>query len=314
MAFYTPNNHNQCNTANTLNPQRFRYLVVLDFEATCARNYKIWPQEIIEWPAIIIDTKTNKTLSTKTFHYYIKPTVKPKLTKFCTELTGITQELMDTVGCKNSIQSVIDEWNVWCFENNLLPNANYDPNACVVTVGDADLKPMWSEQKQVSKCSNPALFHSWINVKVIFSDTFQIKAGGMMSMMEYMNIKHEGHHHSGIDDVRNTCKIVQKLLHNGVQFDYTTENFRSSIDINLKKHLLDIKKKTAKKQKKNNMLNVNNDKQTKPKHQKDKKQKECGLNDVQTQSVNPDKRTTKTKSAKRKNRRKKLAKLHATSK
>lgn len=40
---------------------------------------------------MLIDAKTLEVVGE--FHYYVKPLVNPKLTAFCTELTGITQVL-----------------------------------------------------------------------------------------------------------------------------------------------------------------------------------------------------------------------------
>lgn len=72
--------------------QKFDFLVVLDFEATCddkKLNPNFAPQEIIEFPACLLNTKTLEVEDE--FQLYIKPTVEPILTDFCTYLTGITQ-------------------------------------------------------------------------------------------------------------------------------------------------------------------------------------------------------------------------------
>lgn len=37
--------------------QDFEYLLILDFEATCSNSERINPQEIIEFPVVILDTK-----------------------------------------------------------------------------------------------------------------------------------------------------------------------------------------------------------------------------------------------------------------
>ena len=42
---------------------------------------------------MIIDLKQLKVIGE--FHHYVTPVHNPKLTKFCTELTGITQEMVD---------------------------------------------------------------------------------------------------------------------------------------------------------------------------------------------------------------------------
>ena len=70
-------------------PKNYQYLLVLDFEANCVENGSLPCQEIIEFPVIPIDLETMGP-ACEPFHFYIKPTVVPELTEFCTELTGIT--------------------------------------------------------------------------------------------------------------------------------------------------------------------------------------------------------------------------------
>lgn len=68
---------------------------MLDFEATCDDNIKLSPcSEIIEFPVTIVHTPTARKLDT--FHHYVRPTYHPKLTAFCTQLTGITQDKVDS--------------------------------------------------------------------------------------------------------------------------------------------------------------------------------------------------------------------------
>ena len=73
-------------------------ILVFDFEATCTENQNkdlkimvlppsLLAQEIIEFPLIILSMKDNSVINI--FHHYIKPIVHPKLTEFCTGLTGI---------------------------------------------------------------------------------------------------------------------------------------------------------------------------------------------------------------------------------
>ena len=69
---------------------KLRYLLVLDFEATCGEGG--FPQdqaEIIEFPTIVYDLREKKEV--ERFHEYVRPVIRPQLTEFCTQLTGITQ-------------------------------------------------------------------------------------------------------------------------------------------------------------------------------------------------------------------------------
>jgi 3'-5' exoribonuclease 1 len=68
------------------------YFLVVDFECTCEEDTKEYPYEIIEFPVIVVHN--GEVIGT--FHEYVKPTLNPTLSEFCTELTGITQEVVDS--------------------------------------------------------------------------------------------------------------------------------------------------------------------------------------------------------------------------
>ncbi|TKS68544.1 ERI1 exoribonuclease 2 [Collichthys lucidus] len=72
-----------------LTNQIFAYLIVIDFESTCWREKNNYTQEIIEFPAVLLNTSTGEVESE--FHTYVQPQEHPVLSEFCTELTGITQ-------------------------------------------------------------------------------------------------------------------------------------------------------------------------------------------------------------------------------
>jgi inhibitor of KinA sporulation pathway (predicted exonuclease) len=71
-----------------------KYLLILDFEATCDDVTKVTP-EIIELPTLVYDLGQNKVLGDATFHEYVRPTLNPRLTDFCVSLTGIAQVRCD---------------------------------------------------------------------------------------------------------------------------------------------------------------------------------------------------------------------------
>jgi len=45
--------------------------------------------EIIEFPAVLVDAKKRKIVDH--FQAFVKPTINPKLSEFCVQLTGIKQ-------------------------------------------------------------------------------------------------------------------------------------------------------------------------------------------------------------------------------
>jgi ERI1 exoribonuclease 2 len=71
------------------NFQDFQYFVVIDFEATCDKDRNPHPQEIIEFPSVLVNSVTGQLEAS--FQTYVRPTYHQHLTEFCKELTGIQQ-------------------------------------------------------------------------------------------------------------------------------------------------------------------------------------------------------------------------------
>jgi inhibitor of KinA sporulation pathway (predicted exonuclease) len=65
------------------------------------------------------------------FHFYIKPTVVPELSEFCTELTGIEQSTVDSGITIDKCLSALDDW--------MIENGFTTKNSTIVTCGQWDL-------------------------------------------------------------------------------------------------------------------------------------------------------------------------------
>lgn len=69
------------------------YLCVYDFECNCSKDKsELNFNEIIEFPCVVLDLKQNKVVGE--FHTYVRPTLDKYLPAFCTELTGITEDMV----------------------------------------------------------------------------------------------------------------------------------------------------------------------------------------------------------------------------
>ncbi|KAJ3028917.1 UNVERIFIED_CONTAM: hypothetical protein HDU68_000614 [Siphonaria sp. JEL0065] len=190
--------------------QPYRYLAVLDFEATCEENVKLKPSEIIEFPTVIIDTALPEFPIIKEFHTYVRPIHYPVLTKFCTELTGIEQETVDPA-------PVFTE--VWIqFNEFLAANSLTESNTLFVTCGHWDLLTMLPSQAKTSKIQIPPVMKQWNNIKIALKLQTGKDIRGMTDMLEHFHLPLIGRHHSGIDDTRNIAAVAQALLKTGYVF------------------------------------------------------------------------------------------------
>ena len=109
--------------------QPMQRLLVLDFEASCdvsdirMENRRSERQEIIEFPAMILDTTPQGNMEIlTTFHRYVRPTISPMLTEFCISLTGIQQS---TVDAADTFPTVFADFLSWMRTHGLDPDHNY---------------------------------------------------------------------------------------------------------------------------------------------------------------------------------------------
>ena len=121
--------------------QKFDYLVVLDFEATCdENNTRLELQEIIEFPSVLISTSSQEPRVVTSFQKYVKPVKVPGLSNFCNELTGIQQAQVDNGVLFAKALQLHKEW--------LRTNIG-EASFCLVTCGDWDLASMLPRQAKL---------------------------------------------------------------------------------------------------------------------------------------------------------------------
>lgn len=176
-----------------------RKIIVIDLESTCWKGKPPSRQvsEIIEIGICVLDSDTGKI--TQNQGILIKPKVS-KVSPFCTELTTITQDLLDKEGIsfKEAINKIQKE---------------YDPKEYTwASYGGYDLK-MLKNQCSVRGIKYP-MSDNHINVKDLFSNFNNSKRIGMKGALKKLKIPLDGTHHRGVDDARNISKILNWCLNN----------------------------------------------------------------------------------------------------
>lgn len=202
--------------------QPFDYLVILDFEATCDDKQRPDPQEVIEFPSVLMRTDTFETIDE--FSTFVRPIHNPTLTPFCTELTSITQ---DDVDGAPTFGEVLTQHLEWLSSHGLSIDGGQTGEAfSIVLCGDWDLGTMFPAQ---CKHNTPVIdeipppYRQWINIKVPFAQAHNTKkAPGMAGMLKRLKLPLVGHHHRGIDDCRNIAAIAEALIKRGTQLDTTS--------------------------------------------------------------------------------------------
>lgn len=193
--------------------QKFEYFLVMDFEANCQEGPRLDPQEVIEFPCLLVRA-TDFTLQDQ-FHEYIRPVGIPQLTHFCTQLTGITQDMVDD---KDTFKDVLARFETWYSGHNLSPET-----ATFVTCGQWDLVDMLPKQCAYTGVPVPPMLDvgktgEFVNIKFSFQEETRKYAKGIKGMQQELGLTFDGHLHSGIDDCRNILLVLQALAKKGAVF------------------------------------------------------------------------------------------------
>jgi len=173
-------------------------IIIIDLEATCWKGSVPQGQvnEIIEIGICVLDTKTG--VISKNEGILIKPersTVSP----FCTELTTITQELLDQEGI--SFEQACNELRIQ-YNSYQYRWASY---------GAYDLN-MLKQQCKFRGLDYP-MAENHINVKTLFTEVKGLRRKvGMKGALGILEIPLEGTHHRGVDDANNIAKILDWCL------------------------------------------------------------------------------------------------------
>lgn len=191
--------------------QQFDRFLIVDFEATCDRQgtQPIYPREIIEFAAVLVDAATGEILFA--FHTYVRPRYHPVLTPYCIELTGIQQE---QVNASVSLGQALTNFEAW-----LVGHVGAG-NFAVVAWGDWHCGTMLESECQFKGLAKPACFNQWVNLRVHFTEPGGQWLGLEQAIMA-ADLQWEGHLHNAHDDVHNVGRLLANLIQQGVAIAVT---------------------------------------------------------------------------------------------
>ena len=169
-------------------------IVVIDVEATCWRGPPPSGQrnQIIEVGVTLLDTKAWACSDKKSI--LVKPS-NSSVSDFCTELTGITQQMLDEDGVsfKKACDILAAEYN--------------SPKRVWASYGDYD-RSIFRRNCDDEKVRYP-FGKQHLNVKLLFGLKEQLPSGiGMANALALIKMPLEGQHHRGHDDAWNTAKLL----------------------------------------------------------------------------------------------------------
>ncbi|XP_074485837.1 ERI1 exoribonuclease 2 [Sebastes fasciatus] len=206
-----------------LSNQIFSYLIVIDFESTCWREKNHYSQEIIEFPAVLLNTSTGEIESE--FHTYVQPQEHPVLSEFCTELTGITQMQVEAGIPLRICLSRFSRWlqNLQLEMGVVFPNRQQRSSApspsqklCTfLTWSDWDLGVCLLYECKRKQLHKPDVLNSWIDLRSTYRLFYDRKPKGLNGALQDLGIQFSGREHSGLDDSRNTAHLAARMMRDG---------------------------------------------------------------------------------------------------
>ena len=176
------------------------YYIVIDFECTCWQDRSTGAHEIIEFPAIVLNSRTLEIEFE--FHQYVRPTEFSLLSDFCTNLTGISQREVESA---EILEVVLNDFNKFLQGNNI-------QNFTMCTDGPWDFHRFLHPETKRKSIEYPEWAKFWIDIRLRFQNSFRLKNRlNVEGMLKMLGMDFQGRPHSGIDDARNIARIVKAV-------------------------------------------------------------------------------------------------------
>eukprot|EP00262_Sarcandra_glabra_P008752 TRINITY_DN2245_c0_g1_i1.p1 TRINITY_DN2245_c0_g1~~TRINITY_DN2245_c0_g1_i1.p1 ORF type:complete len:435 (+),score=53.00 TRINITY_DN2245_c0_g1_i1:129-1433(+) len=191
--------------------QEFEYFVVIDFEATCDKEKNPHPQEIIEFPSVVVNSMSGQLEAS--FQTYVRPAYHQHLSDFCKDLTGIQQIQVDRGVPLSEALLMHDKW----LEEKGIKHKKF----AVVTWSNWDCRVMLESECRFKRIRKPHYFNSWINLKVPFNEVFGGVRCNLKEAVQLAGLAWEGRAHCGLDDARNTARLLATLMRRGSRISIT---------------------------------------------------------------------------------------------
>lgn len=189
------------NTENEIPLRRFKTLLVVDLEATCWGD-ALHPREdmeTIEFGGVLVRMEDLKPIDQRS--WFVKPKLH-RISEFCTQLTSITQADVDGGIHFEDLVGLVRDW--------LAPHRE---RLGWGSWGGYDRRQLEMDAERLGIAA-PLSGVPHVNLKNRFAERHQItgRRPGKRRALGLCGLTINGTHHRGIDDARNTARLLPWLL------------------------------------------------------------------------------------------------------
>ena len=192
------------NTANIFTKMlsKYNYLIITDLEMTCIKqrgtNFR---SETIEIGCAAVDATTLEIVDT--FSMLVNPVINHTLSPFCTSLTHISQQDVDSAEKYEVVANALSRW---------LSNFH---NAAFVAWGAGDHKQLNIDAKH-HNIKSPIYGMPTINLKQLFKNLGFVKRDfGLKKALNIVGVE-QGDAHRALPDAINTAKLLPFMRQNAL--------------------------------------------------------------------------------------------------
>ncbi|MGI9423232.1 MAG: exonuclease domain-containing protein [Hyphomicrobiaceae bacterium] len=174
-------------------------LIVVDLEATCSDDNSIPPgkTETIEIGAVVVDVR--RFAIAAEFQSFVQPVRNPKLSEFCTNLTGITQDMLHGAPAFTDAFAALTDWI-----------DEQAPKSVFCSWGAYDRR-QFEQDCRLHGAGYAMPPHA--NLKALFAIRQSSKKRfGMAKALELCGMPLLGQHHRALDDARNIAALLPWIV------------------------------------------------------------------------------------------------------
>lgn len=173
-----------------------RHFIIYDLEATCWRSRAPKQVEIIEIGAVKVDENLDVISE---FCLFIRPLLHPEISKFCTQLTSITQRDIEGAPHFDEAIEAFEDWmNPSEVRTVLMSWGEFDKRQLLIDSQLHEIELPWLRY-------HACLQHHYSKWK---ESKNQI---GLKNAMELEGLSYSGTQHRAIEDARNMARLFQVI-------------------------------------------------------------------------------------------------------